>query len=268
MNRLFAACAWNGSPVDGTAIVRSFAAKARTFHFPLDLQTDNEIARIPQQGEATMQHVETMFLMWFRQKELLKVLIDERRTKHGEMANQNKTKRTFETGDIVLVRKQVTSSAKEGKPAKLTLKARGVYRVLEEAGENACHIQKLPAVQSLTKRPGKRMKELATHPLDRNLGFYDFGRCTTAPGDANYAFEKTHDLWNEELSESDEKSDDDSSESDDNTAQETKTTTVLGLRDLLNKSLSARRTYRRGNKERLFHRNVSDTGNKASAFYV
>jgi hypothetical protein len=30
MNALFAAHAWNGSPVDGTDVIRSFAAKART----------------------------------------------------------------------------------------------------------------------------------------------------------------------------------------------------------------------------------------------
>jgi hypothetical protein len=52
----------------------------------------------------------------------------------------------------------VTSpSAIEGKPAKLTLEARGPYRILEEAGENSYWILKLPAAQSLTTRPGKRM---------------------------------------------------------------------------------------------------------------
>ena len=51
------------------------------------------------------------------------------------MANQSKKKRTFQPGDLVLVRKQVTSKAAEGKPAKLTLKARGPYRILEAAGE-------------------------------------------------------------------------------------------------------------------------------------
>jgi hypothetical protein len=91
MNSLFATCAWNGSPADGTDVIRSFAAKARTFHFPLDVQNSNEIAHVPQQGEATSQHVETMFPLWFRQKELLQLLNEERRTHHREMANQNKT---------------------------------------------------------------------------------------------------------------------------------------------------------------------------------
>ncbi len=90
MNALFAAYAWNGSPVDGTDIIRSFAAKARTFHFPLDIQTGEEIARIPEQGEATIQHLETMFPLWFRQKELLKELTKDRREHHRELANKNK----------------------------------------------------------------------------------------------------------------------------------------------------------------------------------
>ena len=125
MNALFAAYAWNGSRVDGTDIIRSFAAKARTFHFPLDIQTDNEIARIPEQGEAAIQHVETMFPLWFRQKELLKELTKDRREHHRELANRNKKIRTFQPGDLILVRKQVNSNATEGKPAKLTLEARG-----------------------------------------------------------------------------------------------------------------------------------------------
>jgi hypothetical protein len=118
----------------------------------------------------------------------------------------------------------------KGDQAKLTLKARGPYRVLEEAGENFYFIQKLPAVQSLTKRPGKRMKELVmrmerlpssmvvhkrvatldtrlaemegelvSNPLERNLGFYDFGRYTKAADDTGFAFEKMNDIWNKEL---------------------------------------------------------------------
>jgi hypothetical protein len=167
LNYVFAAYTWNGPPVDGTDIIRSFAAKARIFHFPFDVQNSNEVARIPQQGEAMIQHVETMFPLWFQQMELLKVLNDELRNRNRETANQNKSKRTFQPGDLVIVRKQVRSSAEEGKPAKLTLRSKGPYRVLEEAGDNSHFIQKLPALQSLTKRPGKRMKELLAMHVEK-----------------------------------------------------------------------------------------------------
>jgi hypothetical protein len=84
-------------------------------------------------------------------------------------------------------------------------------------------------IQSLTKRAGKRMKEpamqmektpssmvthrqvatcntgltemegeLVSNPLERNLGFCCFGKCTTAPNNAERAFIKINDTWNEE----------------------------------------------------------------------
>jgi hypothetical protein len=138
---------------------------------------------------------------------------------------------TFQPRDLALVHRQVNSNAAEGKPAKLTLKARGRYRILEEAGNDLHCIQKLPAIQSLRRQPaGKRIKELAmrmekppsslvTHkqvdsldtrlaemegelvsnPLERNLGFYNFAKHAMAPGDAGFTFDKIGDLWNEEI---------------------------------------------------------------------
>ena len=249
---LFASYAWNASPVDGLDVIRSFAAKARTFRFPLDIaQEDGAETRIPEQGEETLQHVETMFPLWYRQKELLKILNTERRARHRELANKHRNKRNFNPGDIVIVRKQVNS--KEGQPAKLTLRAKGPYRVLRPAGKNTYFIQKIPWVQSLTKRPGKEQKELAwrltkipstvvvhkrvhtadnkmveklsgwaNSPLERNLRIYDFGRYTKAPSTEEFAFVKINDMWNEELQESGSESDTNSiSESDSEPEKET-----------------------------------------------
>jgi hypothetical protein len=230
MDALFACYAWNASPIDGTDIIRSFAAKSRTFRFPLDIQTDLEVARIPQEGEAAISHIKTTFPLWFRQKELLRVLNDKRRQRHRERADKHKKKRVFQPGDIVIVRKQVNSNATEGRPAKLTLWAKGPYRILEPAGDNAYWIQKLPAIQAITTRLGKRHKELAmrmeklpstivihkrvdtldsrlaqmkgqlaNNPLEKNLGFFDFGKYTLAPEDAAFAFVKINDMWNEPI---------------------------------------------------------------------
>jgi hypothetical protein len=254
MNALFASYAWNASPVDGTDVIRSFAAKARTFHFPLDIQIEDEVARIPQEGEAALQHIETMFPLWWRQKELLRIVNDERRARHRERANQNKTKRTFQPGDIVIVRKQVNSKAAEGKPAKLTLRAKGPYRILEEAGENSYYVQRIPAIQSLTKRLGKRRKELAMrmeklpssivihkrvdtmdtrlsqidgqladNPLEKNLGFFDFGKYSLAPDDAKFAYVKVNEMWNEPIEAQMNSEEDDDTESDNEEEQNTGT---------------------------------------------
>jgi HPt (histidine-containing phosphotransfer) domain-containing protein len=198
----------------------------------LDVQTGEETARTPEQGKATIQHVETMFPFWFKQKESLKELTKDRREHHRNLANKNKTIQMFQPGDPALLQKQVNSNATKGKPAKLTLEVRGPHRILEEAGNNSCCIEKLPATQSaLTRPPGKRMKELAmqmeklplslvTHkqldsldaglaemegelvsnPFERNLGFHDFRKCTMAPGDVCFAFDdKIGDLLNKEI---------------------------------------------------------------------
>jgi Integrase zinc binding domain len=90
MNTLFYADAWNGSPIHGMNIIWSFSAKARMFHFPLDVKEQlQRIIRNPGEQQA-LQHVETMFPLWFQQKELLRVLVQERRLRHTEWANRNK----------------------------------------------------------------------------------------------------------------------------------------------------------------------------------
>jgi hypothetical protein len=56
--------------------------------------------------------------------------------------------------------------------------------------------------------------ELANNPLEKNLGFFDFGKYTLAPDDAAFAFIKINEMWNEPIqavmdSEEEESSDED-----------------------------------------------------------
>jgi hypothetical protein len=242
MNVLFATYAWNASPIDGTDVVRSFAAKARTFRFPLELQEDDNVIRIPTgEGEPALQHVETMFPLWFQQKELLKILNNERRERHRNMKNQKRTERKFTPGDLVIIRKQVRSKASEGRPEKLVLKPKGPYRVLEKAGTGSYWVQKIPVLQGMNRRKGKRQKEaamrmekipssvvihkridttdtrfanmkrdLVNNPLEHNLGLFDFGKYHQATEDSEYAFVRVNEMWNEPIE--DDSSDEEHSE--------------------------------------------------------
>jgi hypothetical protein len=117
MNTLFATYAWNSSPIDGTDLQRSFVAKARWFPYPLKVQEDLKLTCITTEGEAAISHVKAMFPLWKRQLELHKLLNNKRQERHWEMANQGKTTKIFQPGDLVIVWKQVQS--KDGKPAKL-----------------------------------------------------------------------------------------------------------------------------------------------------
>jgi hypothetical protein len=88
LDRDFATYVWNAAPVDGTDIARSIPAKMRTFRFPIELQDETVIeGRAIPAGEASIQHLETTFPLWYQQKKLLKLLNEERREKHREMKN-------------------------------------------------------------------------------------------------------------------------------------------------------------------------------------
>ena len=54
-------------------------------------------------------------------------------------------------------------------------------------------------VATLDTRLAEMEGALVSNLLERILGFYDFGRYTKAPRDANFAFEKIADLWQEEI---------------------------------------------------------------------
>ena len=61
-----------------------------------------------------MDHFEAASLRLFRKKEFFNILASERRLRHRELLNKGNLTREFYTGDLVLVRKQVNSSIKDG----------------------------------------------------------------------------------------------------------------------------------------------------------
>ena len=153
INASFAAHAWNAAPVNRTDVVRSFAAKARHFHFPLNVAEPVERI-VGSLGEHTLQHIETMFPLWFKQKELLKLLTEERRQRHTDWVNKHRKQQVFNPGDLVVIRRQVTSDASAGRPAKLRVRARGPYRVLEKAGDDSHWVQRLPVLPGMNQKLG------------------------------------------------------------------------------------------------------------------
>jgi hypothetical protein len=194
-----------------------------------------------------------MFPLWYKQNLLLEVLNNERRTRHRDLKNDGRKNRKFEPGDIVIVRKQVQSKASEGRPAKLVLRSKGPYRVLEPAGDFSYYVQRIPAVQEVTRRKGKKMKEmafrmerlpstvvihkrvdtldtrfakmeqdLADRPLEHTLGFIDFGKYQKADANSDHAFVKVNDMWDEQVDEHE------SSESEDEPITPEPTEQVLG----------------------------------------
>ena len=153
------------------------------------------------------------------------MLTEDRRERHTAWANKHRKQREFAPGDLVIVRRQVQSDASLGRPAKLRVRARGPYRVLEKAGDDSYWIQRVPVLQELNQRLGKKQKQAAWqleripssvvvhkrvdstdtrwvqqtatlqhNPLEHNLGFFDFRKYHKAANDTKYAFEKVGEL--------------------------------------------------------------------------
>jgi hypothetical protein len=79
-------------------------------------------------------------------------------------------------------------------------------------------------VATLDTRLAEMDGELVSNPFERNLGFYDFGRYTKVAEDADFAFEKLNDMWNEEIQaelNSDDEAEEGSTEASDSEMEET-----------------------------------------------
>ena len=65
---VFAVYAWNAAPIEGTNIIRSFAAIGREFPFPIDIQLDPQVlVDTGNRGVQATRHVEGTFPLLFKQ---------------------------------------------------------------------------------------------------------------------------------------------------------------------------------------------------------
>ena len=100
-------------------------------------------------SQNTVEHIQTMFPLFWRQKEVLKLLNEEQRKHHQELKTPKRKQRTGEPGDIIIVWKQVQSNAPEGIPAKLVLRTKRPYRVLEKVLIDSYQLQKIPGTTTM-----------------------------------------------------------------------------------------------------------------------
>jgi hypothetical protein len=227
----FALYGWNAGPIDGTNIPRSVGAIGRDFPFPLATQTRPTFVN-GFKGANAADHHDVIHPLIANQRELLRILHEERRQRHRDLKNDSITKRTFTAGDLVIVQKQVKSNVDRGIAGKIVFKSRGPYRVLEQANPGSYWIQKLPFLDGLGST-GRRVKESAArmertpstlvvhkrpdgadprmasmrHPLVNNpvqkwLGAIDSGAYQPAAPTGNHAFVKIEDMWSDPVDES------------------------------------------------------------------
>jgi hypothetical protein len=166
MAAYFLMYAWNASPINGTDIVRSYAAKAHIFLFRSEV-IEREWPNIPTgEGQAAMDHVDMEFNLRHRQIELLDILNEERTQGHRDLKNANKTRRTFEPGGLVIKRRQTQSNTAEGVVSTYLFKGRGPYKVIRAVDKNAYIIQKIHAVSG--RRRLEKMRKEAAMRLEKD----------------------------------------------------------------------------------------------------
>jgi hypothetical protein len=220
----FAVYAWNAAPVDGTNVIRSVAAIGRDFPFPIDTNTE-EI--VPRDGdtlaEQTLDFIHAAAPLIAQQRMLLDILINERREHHRALKNATRNPTAFHPGELVIVRKQV-QTRRGAPPAKLSIRARGPYRVIEVIRPGTYKLQRIPFRQG-DGRPGRfynesgaRMEKLpsplvlhkstdgmdsrlatftharSSHPLENSIGAIDFGTYTKAHTNRPFAYDRVEEL--------------------------------------------------------------------------
>ena len=289
MGVFFSLYGWNASPVDGTNITRSVAAKGREFNFPIDLaETPPEGFQGTNSAEWLLQHIECVFPLWDKQKHLLRILNEDRKQYHRDLKNRNRHMKEFQPGDLVIVRKQVKTSVAAGISGKLMIRTRGPYRVLEKLGEGTSYnIQRLPFTEGQGK-PGKILKEatahmevlpsrliiakktdgvdtrlaqldqpMVTNPLKKFLGAHQFGTYDQGQPNKDFAFVRIEDLWREEVDGGD--SSDEETEPEESTVAEAEPNNSERTRSNPEPANTNRRPQRNRNKPQWLVENAYDS---------
>ena len=93
---------WNRSPIDDNVIPCSLAANGREFIFPLDLEISATPTIKPTTNSGLYNYLCGVSNDALFAQEVLKIIIEECRTRHRELHNSNLTPtQDFKVGDIV-----------------------------------------------------------------------------------------------------------------------------------------------------------------------
>ena len=98
------AYAWNSSAIDSTDIPRSVIAFGGKFIFPLDIDNTQPFTLTLSHDTAIAQYLHHVSNHRQFATDLLKYLIEDRRTAHRERINLSRQPNVFQKGDIVTVR--------------------------------------------------------------------------------------------------------------------------------------------------------------------
>lgn len=164
LDMLVATYAWNAAPIDGTNLIKSFAAKDQRLHFPLQAQAILHLIMCHEHKDAkdSHSHWSESMILWAKQPTILRMLIEDRRIYHQVSLNQPQGQLSFEIGDVVIIRRQTQPKSNKDTSSKPQVaKYKGPYQVLERSGKTCYKVQKMLTFQGRSKHRALK-KYLAT----------------------------------------------------------------------------------------------------------
>eukprot|EP00978_Attheya_sp_CCMP212_P008208 scaffold19187_cov69-Attheya_sp.AAC.2 len=127
-----AAYAWNASLIDGTEIVCSIPAIGHQLKFPLDIDLAPIPRLIANAAQPVVEYVRNLSRDVAFSRELIRILLEDRRTVHRERVNEGRHIVLYKIGDTVMARVQVASNATAGTVGKLTYRSHGPFEIVED----------------------------------------------------------------------------------------------------------------------------------------
>ena len=107
---IVAGYAWNSSPIDGTDIIRSIPAIGRELKFPIDIFSASFPLLTSNQADSVVKYLCLTHSSKHSATEILKRLIEDRRTVYHDRINNHRNIVSFVVGDVVMARREVQSN--------------------------------------------------------------------------------------------------------------------------------------------------------------
>ena len=107
---IVAGYAWNSAPIDGTDIFRSIPAIGRELRFSIDIPSTTLPQLTTNQADSVVNYLRLTDSSKRFATEILKILIEDRRTVYRERINNQRNVISFDVGDVVMARRSKAKS--------------------------------------------------------------------------------------------------------------------------------------------------------------
>ena len=149
---LISVYAWNAMSIDGTDKIRSIPAIGRSLKFPMDVALSELPTPVGDAAQATVSCIRQIERDARFAKELIMWLVEERQQRHRERINDTKKLVQYKVNDMVMTRVQVNNSAAQGVVGKLSIEARGSFRVVEDHDNGSYSVQPFDKPNSVVRK--------------------------------------------------------------------------------------------------------------------